>query len=64
MGGVGVGGGGGGKGEEGDYTGAKANTATTRMFCIKTGSDGSRFNVSYTVRGEVTRQCPQTTTCK
>ena len=31
-------------------------------FCIKVGSDESRFNVSLTVRGKVTRQCPQTTT--
>ena len=30
--------------------------------CIKTGSDESRFNVSFIVRDEVTRQCPQTTT--
>ena len=31
-------------------------------FCIKVGSDESRFNVSLTVRDKVTRQCPQTTT--
>ena len=30
-------------------------------FCIKMGSDGSRFNVSLTVMGKVTRQCPQVT---
>ena len=30
--------------------------------CIKMGSDNSRFNVSFTVRDKVTRQCPQTTT--
>ena len=30
--------------------------------CIKTGSDGSHFNVSLIVRDKVTRQCPQTTT--
>ena len=30
--------------------------------CIKTGSDESHFNVSLTVMGKVTRQCPQTTT--
>ena len=29
--------------------------------CIKAGSDKSHFNVSLTVRGKVTRQCPQTT---
>ena len=31
-------------------------------FCIKMGSDESRFNVSLTGRDKVTRQCPQTTT--
>ena len=31
-------------------------------FCIKVGSDESPFNVSLIVRGNVTRQCPQTTT--
>ena len=31
-------------------------------FCIKVGSDESRFNVSLTVRDKVTRRCPQTTT--
>ena len=30
-------------------------------FCIKMGSDESRFNVSLIVRDKVTRQCPQTT---
>ena len=30
--------------------------------CIKMGSDESHFNVSLTVRDEVTRQCPQTAT--
>ena len=30
-------------------------------FCIKVGSDESRFNVSLIVRNRVTRQCPQTT---
>ena len=30
-------------------------------FCIKEGSDESRFNVSLIVRDKVTRQCPQTT---
>ena len=30
--------------------------------CIKMGSDESHFNVSLTVRGKVTRECPQTTT--
>ena len=30
-------------------------------FCIKMGSDESRFSVSLIVRDKVTRQCPQTT---
>ena len=29
--------------------------------CIKTGSDESHFNVSFTVKDKVTGQCPQTT---
>ena len=37
-------------------------TVTTRMTCIKMGSDGSHFNVSLIVRDKVTRPCPQTTT--
>ena len=37
-------------------------TVTTRMTCIKMGSDESRFNVSLIVRGKVTGQCPQTIT--
>ena len=38
-------------------------TVTTRMTCIKMGSDESHFNVSFIVRDKVTlRQCPQTTT--
>ena len=37
-------------------------TVTTRMTCIKMGSDESHFNVSLIVREKVTRQCPQTTT--
>ena len=41
---------------EGDYT------VTTRMTCIKMGSDKSHFNVSLIVRDKVTRQCPETTT--
>ena len=39
-------------------------TVTTRMTCIKMGSDESRFNVSLIVRDKVTRPCPQTTTLK
>ena len=37
-------------------------TVTTRMTCIKMGSDESHFNVSLIVRDRVTRQRPQTTT--
>ena len=37
-------------------------TVTTRMTCIKMGSDESHFNVSLIVRDKVTRLCPQTTT--
>ena len=37
-------------------------TVTTRMTCIKVGSDDSRFNVLLIVRDKVKRQCPQTTT--
>ena len=37
-------------------------TVTTRMTCIKMGSDESFFNVSLIVRDKFTRQSPQTTT--
>ena len=37
-------------------------TVTTRMTCIKMGSEESHFNVSLIVKDKVTRQCPQTTT--
>ena len=33
---------------------------TTRMTCIKMGSDENHFNVSLIVRDKVTRQCPCT----
>ena len=56
MGGWGYGGGGGGR----VYT--YRYTVTTRMTCIKMGSDESHFNVSLIVRDKVTRPCPQTTT--
>ena len=52
--------GGGGRGRVYTYR----YTVTTRMTCIKRGSDESRFNVSLTVRDKVTRPCPQTTTCE
>ena len=38
------------------------DTVTTRMTCIKMGSDESHFNVSLIVRDRVARQCPQITT--
>ena len=56
MGGKGYGGGGRGR----VYT--YRYTVTTRMTCIKMGSDERHFNVSLIVRDKVTRQCPQTTT--
>ena len=49
-------------GEEGDYIYTYRYTVTTRMTCIKMGSDQSRFNVSLILRDKVTRPCPQTTT--
>ena len=55
MGGRGYGGGGRGRA----YT--YLYTVTTRMTCIKMGSDESHLNVSSIVRDKVTRQCPQTT---
>ena len=37
-------------------------TVTTRMTCIKMGSNESHFNVSLIVKDKVTRPCPQTST--
>ena len=37
-------------------------TVTTRMTCIKMGSDKSHFNVLLIVKDKVTRPYPQTTT--
>ena len=48
-------------GEQGEYN-TYCYTITTRMTCIKMGSDESQFNVILIVRDKVTRQCPQTTT--
>ena len=52
--------------EEGERKGGRVytyrNTVTTRITCIKMGTDESHFNVSLIVRDKVTRQCPQTTT--
>ena len=45
-------------GEEGEYIHI-ANTVTTRMTCIKMGSDESHFNVSLIVRDKVTRPCDE-----
>ena len=39
-------------------------TVTTRMTCIKMGSDERHFIVSLIVRDKVTRPCPQTTILK
>ena len=47
-------------GEEGEYT--YRYIVTSRMTCIKIGSDESHFNVSVVVKNKVTRPCPQTTT--
>ena len=58
MGGRGYGGG--GRGRESIYT--YCYTVTTRMTCIKMGSDESHFNISLIVSDKVTRQCPQSTT--
>ena len=49
-------------GEEGEHIYTYRYTVSTRMTCIKMGSDESHFNVSLIVRDKVTRQCPQTTT--
>ena len=56
--GEGYGGGGGGRGRLYTYR----YTVSTRIVCIKMGSDGSHLNVSLIVRDKVTRQCPQTST--
>ena len=49
-------------GEEGDDY-VYRYTVTTRMTCIKMGSDESHLNVSLIVRDKVTRQRPQTFQC-
>ena len=54
---VGKGYGGGGRGRLYTYR----YTVTTKMTCIKMGSDESHFNVSLIVKDKVTRPCPQTT---
>ena len=48
-------------GEEGEYIYTYHYTVTTRITCIKIGSDESHFNVSLIVKDKVTRHCPQTT---
>ena len=50
----------GGGGRETVYT--YRYTVTTRMTCIKMGSDESHFKVSLIVKDKVTRQCPQIST--
>ena len=45
-------------GEEGEYNYTYRYTVTTRMTCIKMGSDDSHFNDSLIVRDKVTRPCP------
>ena len=60
-GGRGVGGGGGGRGR-GTIPLTYATLLPPERHCIKTGSDERQFGVPLTVRGKVTRQCPQTTT--
>ena len=42
-------------GEEGEYIYTYRYTVTTKMTCIKMGSDESHFNVSLIVRDKVTR---------
>ena len=58
--------GGGGKGvwrwEKREIVYLSLYTVTTRMTCIKMGSEESHFNVSLIVREKVKRPCPQTTT--
>ena len=54
-------GGNGGKGER-EIIYLSLHCHHQNAFCIKMGSDESRFNVSLIVRDKVTRQCPQTTT--
>ena len=49
--------GGGGRGKVYTYR----YTVTTRMTCIKIGSDESHFTVSLIVRDKVIRPCPQIT---
>ena len=49
-------------GEEGGRVYTYRYTVTTRLTCIKMGSDESHVNVLVIVRDKVTRPCPQTTT--
>ena len=66
---LGRGDGGGGRGGEGVWRGGKREIIHLSPHChhqndscIKMGSDGSHFNVSFMVRDKITGQCPQTTT--
>ena len=51
-------------GGEGDYIPIAAQQPRHHQkgFCIKLGSNGSRFNVPLIVRDKTTRQCAQTIT--
>ena len=53
-------------GGEGDYIpiAAQQHCHHQKGFCIKLGSNESRFNVPLIVRDKATRQCAQTTTFK
>ena len=53
---------GGGGGEGGRVYTYRCTVGTTKMTCIKMGSDEGHFNVSLIVIDKVTRPCPQTTT--
>jgi len=49
-------------GEGGRVYTYRYTVGTTKMTCIKVGSDETHFNVSLNVRDKVTKPCPQTTT--
>ena len=48
--------------EDGDYIYLSLHCHHKKDWCIKTGSDESRYSVSLLVRDKVTRQCAQTRT--
>ena len=47
-------------GEEGDFITYRYTVIHQNDFCIKMGSDESRFNVPLIVRDKVKRPCPHT----